>query len=168
MKQWQYQKVSVGDELIATQGKFSGQRGRAVGKRGGQVGMNFGTDPIVYVTYSKLEFIDAHGHPLVKPVTDMSGRELAVDNYIAYSSLVERNGFKNTHALEVGRIVEITDIGWLKVRAITKNGRKLEDDYWRRNLKSVTDPFRTLKLPADTPEVVMWIMKDFEGLRDEA
>ena len=125
------------------------------------------------IPYGKVEYIDSEGQPRFELVTDMTGREIFVDTILCYSVTEGRS-----HALEIGKVTSITDTGYVKTKVLVHNGDKVLEDGkgakhggWHTRERSIQDPDKTLKLPADTSMVMMWIMnefEDFEGPKDDS
>jgi hypothetical protein len=109
--------------------------------------------------YTALEELGEDGLPVVLPVMDMTGRDITEGSYICYSV----SSGRSSHALEIGKVVELTRTGSLKVRPIVHNGDKAMPS-WRGLPVTVNDPFRTIKLPVDDKTMIMWIMQDFEEM----
>src|SRR6478752_618406 len=116
MRNWQYAKLGKGERVYVSEGKFKGRYGTAGYKNQSKISIALdsldGTDPVeVNVAYKSVETLDDFGNPQYLPVTDMSGRALEIGNYICYSIAAGRN----SHAMEIGRIKEISAVGALKV-----------------------------------------------------
>lgn len=172
MKFWQFKALCSADrgaKLIVTGGRQEGKtlvfhytsNSRIVGE--------FEDGSEADIPYGKVEFIDSEGQPRYELVTDMTGREIFADTILCYSVTEGR-----THALEIGKVISITDTGYLKMKVLVHNGDKImesgkgtKDGLWHSTERSIQDPDKTLKLPADTATVMMWVMQDFEGLGDQ-
>jgi hypothetical protein len=122
-------------------------------------------DPVEFEThYTNLEEVDEYGNPKPLPVVDMTGREITPNSYICYSAPASKRNPHN-HALEIGKVLELTKVGAIRIRRIVKNGEKLAMDKYSKNETVVNNPFRAIKLPVDDKTIIMWIMQDFEELK---
>ena len=177
MKSWQHRRLATNyrngilPRLYVMKGRHKGQYCRLRYITGSKLSVTLETvkpliaaDAEVEINYVDIEELDAAGNPEILPVIDMTGREISVDSYVAYSV----PSGHSSHALEIGKVIEITRVGALRVRAIVHNGEKLKPDRWRNNESIVNDPFRTVKLPVDVSTVTMWIMQDFEEMAKSA
>lgn len=164
MKFWQFRELchkDKGTRLIVAEGRHQGKtvefcytsNSKIVGK------FEDGTD--IEIAYANVEHIDSEGQPNIVPVNDMTGREILTDSIICYSVATA-----NSHALEIGKVTMISKIGQLKVDVLVHNGEKPRQ--YARSSKMINDPLRTIKLPADATTVMMWIMGDFEDMKNGA
>lgn len=124
-----------------------------------------GEGTTVALHYKDCQRVDADGQPILDVVTDMTGRPVEIGTHIVYSVPEGRN----SHALEIGKVTEITATGGLKVDVIIHNGTKVAPttgSYRKTVGKSVGDPKRTMVIPIDPTTVMMWILSDFERMND--
>lgn len=119
----------------------------------------------ITIHYAEVEYTDANGEPALQPVKDMTGRPMEAGKWVVYS--VGAGG--TSHALEIGRISEITRVGALKVERTIQNGEKVGGaNTWRdRSMRIVNDPDRSLMLPVEVSTLTMWVMTEFENLKDD-
>ena len=165
MKSWQYRKFvhdgRGGERLYINEGKLKGRF--CVFRYAG--GPKFSveiedTKDVVEIHYTNLEQLDEFGEVKIFPVMDMTGREITEDCYICYSVSAGRS----SHALEIGKVKEMTKHGGLKVLRVVHNGDKVSATHWRGNVVNVTDPFRCIRLPVDVTTMTMWIMQEFDEM----
>ncbi len=172
MKNWQFKalcRADKGVELIVTGGRHEGKRITFHYTSNSKVVGEFENGDDADIAYGNVEFIDSEGQPRYELVTDMTGREIFPDTILCYSVTEHR-----VHALEIGRVVSITDTGYVNMKVLVHNGvrvptnenERASDGRWLQRERKIHDPDKTLKLPADTSTVMMWIMSDFEGLKD--
>ena len=171
MKSWQfnrlvreYKRDNINPlRLYVGEGKHKGKYGTYDYSHSSEIYILLdGATENIKLHYTKLEELDEFGDPRVLPVVDMTGREITLDSYVCYSV---NDG--QSHALEIGKVYELTRVGQLKVRTVVKNGDKVEPTYYRRNETVVNNPLRSIKLPVDTPELLMWMLQDFEELAQQ-
>jgi hypothetical protein len=168
MKQWQYQRISghrtrleANPRLFISGGKYKGKFGTYENSYDSKISIKLDdSEEEVMIGYVQVEELDEYGQPKVLPVMDMTGREITIDSYICYSVPAGRN----SHAMEIGKVFELTKVGAIKVRTVVRNGEKTEPDRWRRGEVTVNNPFRSIKLPVDPTTMLMWIMQDFDEL----
>lgn len=167
MKSWQFSRMQRSFDYSGPTIRLYVGEGKHKGKFGEYKGCNSsdiyflpdGEDENIKLHYTKFEELDEFGHPKVLPVMDMTGREITIDSYVCYSV---NSG--QSHALEIGKVYELTRVGALKVRTVVHNGDKVVPGFYRRNETVVNNPLRSIKLPVDTPELLMWMLQDFEEL----
>lgn len=123
-----------------------------------------GDGKTVALHYKDCQRTDAHGQPIADVVTDMTGRVVAIGTHLVYSV----SDGANSHALEIGKVIEITPTGALKVDVILHNGKRVDTRTgWRKTVgKLVSDPKRTMVIPIDPTTVMMWVLSDFERMND--
>ena len=171
MKSWQYRKFVHsglgGARLFIQEGKLKDQYckfryagGPKFSVELESVAPGASSGEVVEVHYTNLEELDEYGAVKIFPVMDMTGREITEDAYICYSVSAGRS----SHALEIGKVVEMTKSGGLKVRRVVHNGDKVDMNHWRGNVVNVTDPFRSIRLPVDVTTMTMWIMQEFDAM----
>jgi hypothetical protein len=161
MKQWQFKRIVKNKDrprLYVATGKDKGNFGKFQYESGGKIYLSLDSGTEINLHYSALEELDEFGDPKVLPVMDMTGREIVVDSYVCYSVKTS-----NTHALEIGKVLELTRLGGLKARSTVRNGERVPPDQWRHNVVNV-DPVRCIKLPVDDTTMLMWLMQDFAEL----
>lgn len=116
--------------------------------------------------YTLIECTTPDGKPDIRPVQDMTGRDIEVGKWIVYSVTAGRN----SHALEVGCVADITKTGAVKVARTLKNGERVGQGSvgWRNSQthKTVNDPDRSLLLPVETNTLMLWVMTEFENLKE--
>lgn len=164
MKHWQFKALCSRDKgvkLIVTGGRQEGKTITFFYTSNSKVVGELENGDEVQIAYGNVEFIDSEGQPDYALITDMTGREIFPDTILCYSVTENR-----IHALEIGKVTSITDTGYVKVKVLVHNGVKVEQDRWRTTERAIHDPDKTLKLPAEVSTVMMWIMNDFEGLKD--
>lgn len=164
MKHWQFKALcsrDSGAKLIVTGGRQEGKTVTFSYTSNSKIVGDLENGEEVQITYGNVEFIDSEGQPDYALVTDMTGREIFPDTILCYSVTENR-----IHALEIGKVSSITDTGYVKVKVLVHNGTKVDSVGWRTQERAIHDPDKTLKLPADASTVMMWIMNDFEGLKD--
>src|ERR1700748_1587292 len=152
MKSYQYETLEKRAEkdktkLYLAAGKNKGKFATYVGMglHGGEINLRLEDKTEITVHYRQVEELSVSGEPEVKPVIDMTGREINIGSYICYSRLEYKR-----HAMEIGRVTDITEIGYLKVRPLVHNGEKIVKKSWRRcstNIITVNDAFGSIKLP---------------------
>lgn len=152
--------------VVITGGKHAGRVGLLVSAANPKLGVQFpDEEAVIGIHYSDMEECDPDGKPIYYPMLDMTGREITDGCWLVYSIASGRN----SHALEMGRVCEITKTGAIKVSRELQNGTKVvkhSNPDW--NLpKTVNDPDRALMLPVEVSTLTMWVLKDFEGLKEE-
>jgi len=164
MKQWQFHRLASNrhertkPRLYINEGKFKGQYGTYEYDNSSKITIVLDDGGTVEINYSAVEELDEFGKPKILPVMDMTGREIEIDSYICYS--VKTN---HSHALEIGRVYEISKIGGIKARTAVRNGEKVKPNNWNRNEVKV-DSLRCLKLPVDDKTMIVWMMQEFTEL----
>ncbi len=165
MKSWQYQRLresikrdSDRPRLFIQEGKHKGKYctfryDAGSGKSSVQID---GDADTINIHYTNLEELDEFGKPNILPVVDMTGRAIDVGSFLCFSVSTE-----HSHALEIGKVIEFTRVGAVKVKTIVRNGQKVGEDRWRHNESTLNDPLRTVKLPCDDQTMIMWMMQDF-------
>ena len=172
MKNWQFKalcRADSGVELVVTGGRHEGKRITFQHTSNSKIVGEFENGDEANIAYGQVEFIDSEGQPKFELVTDMTGREIFPDTILCYSVTEGR-----VHALEIGRVASITDTGYVNMKVLVHNGVRVPaneneravDGCWYQRERKIHDPDKTLKLPADAATVMMWIMNDFEGLKD--
>lgn len=171
MKNWQFKalcRANSGIELLVTGGRHEGKRITFQHTSNSRIVGEFEDGDEANIPYGQVEFIDSEGQPKFELVTDMTGREIFPDTILCYSVTENR-----VHALEIGRVVSITDTGYVNMKVLVHNGMRVppegeraSDGRWLQRERKIHDADKTLKLPADASTVMMWIMNDFEGLKD--
>lgn len=120
-----------------------------------------GDGELIGIHYADLEVADENGVPVVSAVVDMTGREIEIGQFIVYSV----SAGNSSHALEIGRVGEITKTGGVKVSRMVRNGKSIETQ-WLNREKTINDPDRSLLLPVEVPTLTAWVLQDFSGLKD--
>ena len=163
MKSWQYQRLKSRRHnetvrLYVAVGKHKGKIGvYRYDAPSGKISIQFDdANDTIDIHYTNLEELDEFGQPKVLPVVDMTGREIDVGSLVCFSVST-----RHSHALEIGKVLEVTRVGGLKVVTHVRNGDKVPPDRWRNNESVINDPFRSIKLPCDDQTVIMWLMQDF-------
>jgi hypothetical protein len=175
MKSFQFQSLHNGERLVVTAGKHKGVVGEVINfvRSGSKVTirpidtLKTGTPDEITSNYVNFELADSQGNPRIAPILDMTGREIAVGTWAVYSF---GEGSYNRHALEIGKVKEITKTGGLRVERLLKNGTKINgaDQRWKeRDERLVSDPDRALVLPCNEITMTEWVLKDFEDLKDQ-
>jgi hypothetical protein len=155
-----FNRDDIHKTLYITEGKYKGKKANLryfISKN--MIVLVEGEQEEISLHYTKLEEFDEYGEVKIFPVIDMTGREINLDSYVCYSLVSNQ-----THALEIGRVFEITRIGAVKVNVVVHNGKKIKSNSYRNNTTIINNPFRSIKLPVDTPELLMWMLNDFEDL----
>lgn len=185
MKSWQYQRLlqqknSGFPKLYVSEGKLKGRSAVPQGVGGGSKFIMKFEDVIADIHYTALEEVDEFGRPKILPVVDMTGRAIEVGSTICFSgkasssmttATATQNSYstsRNSHSLQIGRVIEITRIGSPVVETIVRNGEKVKADTWRKNRTTINDPMRTLKLPVDDESIIMWMLQDYEDMGKQA
>jgi hypothetical protein len=172
VKSFQYRDLHDGDRVVVTVGKHKGVVGEIINyyRYGGseitiECNVRFGpeTPETLTMKYANAELADAQGNPLIAPVLDMTGREITEGTWLVYSV----GGGKNPHGLEIGKVDKISPVGTLRVERIMRDGEKVANTWRNKEFRSVTDADRTLQLPCDTSTMTLWVLKDFEDLKDQ-
>lgn len=171
MKSWQFNRMISNYKrggyetmrLYVGEGKHKGKFGKYEYSHSSEVYLTLDGDAdTTKFHYTKLEELDEFGEPRVLPVVDMTGREITVDSFVCYSV---NSG--QSHALEIGKVYELTRVGQLKVRTVVHNGDKVQERAYRRSETVVNNPLRSIKLPVEAPELLMWMLQDFEELAQQ-
>ena len=167
MKNWQFKalcRANSGIELLVTGGRHEGKRITFQHTSNSRIVGEFEDGDEANIPYGQVEFIDSEGQPKFELVTDMTGREIFPDTILCYSVTENR-----VHALEIGRVVSITDTGYVNMAVLVHNGvrvpqkeERATDGCWYQRERKIHDADKTLKLPADVSTVTMWIMQDFD------
>lgn len=149
--------------VVVTKGRSIGQCGKLV-----EIGYtDKGEDRIVFktadgtlvdVSHKQVEFADANGDPIVDVVKDTLGQTVQEGQFVAYSS---SGNYGESHTLEVGKIVRITDAGSLIVKPILTSGEKAVRYGYQSETKTVKTP-RALRLPVDETLLAMHVLSEFQ------
>lgn len=149
---------------IIMEGRLKGSKGIITGTHKSNVEVVLPDGQTTSLMYTKVEWLDADGNPDIKLVSDMTGREIKVGNWVSYS----QSAGHSSHALEIGRVEKTTPTGGLVVKPYLRNGNKIKLSSWRTTItKTINDPDRCLLIPVEVPTMTMWILKDFEDLDGE-
>ncbi len=164
MRQWQFHELNSGPRrLIVTRGKHKGYVGEAVSNGYGSTVRfeSLGNDDI---PYKNVEWTKHDDTPDLRGMMDMTGRDIEVGTWIAYSV---PNG-SSSHGLEIGKVKAITDAGTLTVIRSLKNGTKVgTTSRWDHVERRVGDADRCLALPVDEVTMTTWVLKGFTDLKDD-
>ena len=169
MKSFQYYHIfsarghnSKHERLYVNTGKYKGKF--CTFSRGGSstkmIVQLEGTDDEVELHYTSLEQLDEYGQVKVMPVVDMTGRKISVGTYVCYSAAAGHA----SHALAIGKVLEFTKVGAIRVQTLVLNGDKVKPTYYSTYENIINDPFRSLALPCDDKTVLMWMMQDFDEM----
>lgn len=164
MKNFQYAAMEMGDRIRYKKGKLVG--------RGTAGYMHFVDSKITVcdgdtndrheLHYKYVELIDEHGNDIVAPIIDMTGREINVGSILVYS--IKEGGASGTHGLEIGKVINITAAGGLKIERMIKNGVPTKKtSLWSKENCFVHDTKRALLLPCDDTTLVEWTLREYEG-----
>ncbi len=163
MRQWQfYQLLNAPRRLIVTRGKHKGliAEGCRRSSYGSEVWFEIHD---VEIPYKNVEWVRHDNEPDLRGMMDMTGRDIDVGTWVVYSIPAG----SNSHALEMGKVVSISDTGTLLVDRALRNGDKAEPGYRNKNTRRVNDANRCLTLPVDEATMVTWVLKGFTDLKDE-
>jgi hypothetical protein len=148
--------------VTPTEGARAGDVGVVQGVSGSEVLLKFPGDPdIISLSYTKVDLLGADGMPEIVPITDMTGRQINIDAVICYS-VNEGSG----HALEIGRVVKVHDSGLVSVTPLVHNGQKLTSAQKRNRTYRVRQD-RSILLPCDEHQVLIWLLSDFSVLSED-
>lgn len=164
MKQWQFSRLKsqryerVKPRLYVNEGKFKGRYGTYEYDSGSKITILLDDDKnSTEIAYSAIEELDEYGQPKILPVMDMTGREIVIGAHICYSV-----NTRHSHALEIGKVIEISKIGGIKAQAVVRNGDKVAPTSYKS--ESGVDSLRCIKLPVDDKTMIVWMMQEFTEL----
>ncbi len=124
------------------------------------------TDPNHYgrtrIKYVNCEIVNEDGEVEIAPITDMTGRTITEGAFVCYSVAEGRN----SHALEIGRVIRLGQTGTLTVARTLRNGNKITSRYGTLE-RLVNDPDRSLRLPVEPETLTMWLLRDFEDIGED-
>lgn len=172
MKPYQLANLNLGDRLVVTSGKKKGRTAVVVSVYGMEITLRLSdvapgeTDDSLKLHYSNVEEAGPDGQPVIRPVIDMTGREITDQSWIIYSV----GGGRAKHGLEIGKVIELTKTGAVKVERMLADGKPVRVVLpWEKKKKHkiVNDPDRSLTLPCDAAVMTEWVLKDFTDLKDQ-
>ncbi len=149
-------------KLYVNGGRHHGKIGEVAGFETGKAHLKFDDGKIAAVVYNKLEMLDADGHPMIVQMRDMMGEPIDVGAFVCYSQSTSYS-----HALEIGKVSKISDVGTLIIKPLVRNGKKHEQPgfgYYRADPVRKVNANRCLKLPVDPARLMMGVMTDFDSL----
>ncbi|RYD50461.1 MAG: hypothetical protein EOP83_23915 [Verrucomicrobiaceae bacterium] len=119
------------------------------------------------IGFARLDPLDHEGNPVTLHMKDMLGADITKGALVCYSM----SKGQSSHALEIGRVIDVAKGGSLMVRPMVRNSEKaqanLRYDYNRRREVEAprkVDSTRCLLIPVDTNRLMMCMMTDFDNL----
>jgi hypothetical protein len=153
--------------LYVNSGRQRGQIGTVLLVDKTSATVQFDTGKPVKIGFPRLDMLDANGQPITVHMKDMLGADVIPGSLVCYS----QNNGQSSHALEIGRVLNVGNGGSLVIRPMVRNSSKAASlmrwDYNQRKQvehSRKVDSTRCLRIPVDDSRLMMAMMTDFENL----
>lgn len=171
---YRYRKDGLNIPVLIAEGKHAGKVLPVRKVEGAKLKVEDETGKPVALYYHQVERLDALGQPMIEPIRDMTGRTIAMNDWVAYMA---HNPRTNGSGLGIAKVVDSNRKGELTVKIAMFDGEKVNhlsalgggmQDFGEDGLRPLSNPRRALRLPIEGQDLMMLFMSDFARFADDA